>query len=472
MPAAVDGGYVNPCKEFDTANILNDLYYDDASSSSDCDGGKPSFLCSGLFIHGQDLGAGTTNLDSAAPDPLTPGKYYNFPAQTYSIGSETLASPVCPVEITEGQYPWWCPTPVAMTLGSLSFTFLRDDIAPPAAFLKDWYATGVDVWTNTTSKPNVAWSGPGHILAPADKASNPDAESPQGSSSFFDNDRIGYSWANDGDTLSRIDCGNGITWKEMVLGIDGPKMDPATGVTMQCPPSSPAWNKYASKPSGWENYCPEEVFSSVSSYYDYLVERVTKDLNLNRTLIDECSSLNLSASTTPETLATCAQASTPHGLICGIPASKFDDLYVPVQTFHNFPETKQELGKRYPNQLGLASRETLVRSFHGVGFNQLGKNLIFYADDTRSLDEALQHAADFYQKSQLGGGKPIRIPVVMLNQDNLFHQEDGSKPEVFTCPAAHMRGGTHVPSGSVHNYSMMMSSFLALLGSAIIQLAW
>ena len=64
-------------------------------------------------------------------------------------------------------------------IGSISFSFMRDDVAMPASFLEEWRDTGVDPWTNTTVKPFAgAWAGPGHILAPSDKASNPDVEIP------------------------------------------------------------------------------------------------------------------------------------------------------------------------------------------------------------------------------------------------------------------------------------------------------
>ena len=51
------GSYANPCEEFGTAKILNELYYD---VSPNCHHGKPSFYCSGMFFHGYDtfLGAG------------------------------------------------------------------------------------------------------------------------------------------------------------------------------------------------------------------------------------------------------------------------------------------------------------------------------------------------------------------------------------------------------------------------------
>ena len=104
------GQYVNPCNEFDTAATLNALYYRPNEGTSN----TPSYLKSGMFIHGEDGGGGTDNTDPIYDNPLSPGKYQIFPAQNFSIGSDTLISPVCPVEITNGEFPWYCPTPMSI----------------------------------------------------------------------------------------------------------------------------------------------------------------------------------------------------------------------------------------------------------------------------------------------------------------------------------------------------------------------
>ena len=46
--------------------------------------------------------------------------------------------------------------------------------------------------------------------------------------------------------------------------------------------------------------------------------------------------------------------------------------------------------------------------------------MVFYANygDDKSIDEALEHAKDFYQKSQVNGGTPVPIPVVIMNTGN------------------------------------------------------
>ena len=96
----------------------------------------------------------------------------------------------------------------------------------------------------------------------------------------------------------------------------------------------------------------------------------------------------------------------PFTLMCGIPQSKFDSLYIPAQQFVNWPEERKEL--------------PTYKSWHGVGCIEFGRNMVFYANygDDKSIDEALEHAKDFYQKSQVNGGTPVPIPVVIMNTGN------------------------------------------------------
>ena len=77
------------------------------------------------------------------------------------------------MDVTDGPYPWYCPTPLSIDAGVISFTYVQIDIAPPVSILEEFNETGVDPYANTTSKPGVgSWSGPGYILLPA--LSNPD----------------------------------------------------------------------------------------------------------------------------------------------------------------------------------------------------------------------------------------------------------------------------------------------------------
>ena len=97
--------------------------------------------------------------------------------------------------------------------------------------------------------------------------------------------------------------------------------------------------------------------------------------------------------------------------------------------------------------------------------------MVFYADygDDKSIDEALGHAKDFYQKSQLNGGTPIRIPVVIMNPDNMWLQEDGLQPPPFTCPTTNAttnndsitRPSTMTASSSAHIKSFTGASLAA-----------
>ena len=87
--------------------------------------------------------------------------------------------------------------------------------------------------------------------------------------------------------------------------------------------------------------------------------------------------------------------------------------------------------------------ETVLSSWEGMGFNELAKYLVFTGDGQTagSEEDALRYAEEFYEASQIGGGAPISIPVVYINDAALFFNDednDGttsidSKPDLFRC---------------------------------------
>ena len=337
--------------------------------------------------------------------------------------------------------------------GAISFVYVSDDVAPPVNILNEYKETGVTPYPGTNGSAPVpgVWPGPGSIISPSLK--NPEMEISNNvaisESSFWDNNRVGYSWTTDGDSWNRINCGNGISVKELSLGDEtgfddaGPAVDPSTGVVMQCPPSTKQWQEYASRPEGWERYCPEESFSDFETYNSYNYNKVSMYLSDLPFTSEECEEFTSGVDSINDFLSnnvtldqTCLLYTTPATLTCGISSSKFDDIYIPAQKFVNRPEERKELAKTIPAYTISNGRETVIKSWHGVGFNEFGRNMVFYADygDDKTIDEALEHAKDFYQKSQLNGGTPIRIPVAIMNPDNMWLQEDGIQPPPFTCP--------------------------------------
>ena len=85
--------------------------------------------------------------------------------------------------------------------------------------------------------------------------------------------------------------------------------------------------------------------------------------------------------------------------------------------------------------------ETVLSSWEGMGFNELAKYLVFTGDGqtTGSEEDALRYAEEFYEASQIGGGAPISIPAVYINDAALFFNDEDdttdidSKPDLFRC---------------------------------------
>jgi len=380
--------YSNPCHEFGTANKLNNLYYDTPPTDG-CPGtGLPSFRCSGVLIHFADHGAGRPVPDpedwsykvAGAGSAVFQGKnsFLKIPLN-FSIGMSTLASASCPVDMIDGgEYPYFCPNAKGISLGALSFNYLRSDIALPVSWLREYDETGINSYTNASAKPSVLYAnghGTGYIFLP--EASNPDVVLPENANSFWDN-RFGKAWPHDGTTNGRVNCGNGAQIFQLALGLGGgPQVNPATDVIIQCPPDSPHWSKWALPPT-WEDYCPESVFSSSDAYYNYtqqVWEEFTNNVltgvyDPNRTLVKE------------------QEYTGPYQPACGIPATKFDEVFIPAVKFENWSKTGQFRRTLW--------NEVTLKPWHGMGLNQLGAHIVFFAvaGTEGSEAEALQHAAD------------------------------------------------------------------------------
>ena len=430
-------------------------------------------ICVRFFIHGQDPGGGENDVI-----PLTPGKFFTLPTETFMIGSDNLLAPVCPVDVTtDGEYPWYCPTPLSIDTGAIAFSYNRVDIQPPVSILNDYLKTGVDPYTNSnkTGKPTPGnWPGPGYIISPS--LFNPEIPIDDSHKyAFWDNKRVGNSWSADGDSWHRIDCGNGISIGELLLGTDnipfndaGPAVDPETDVIMQCSPPTVEWENYASKPKGWDenNYCPEETYADYQTYIEYNYNKVSTYMSSLTLTLDDCASPDTLGNLTGDfnhLFGQCAVLYAPQSLMCGIPPSKFDSVYIPSQKYKNWPKEREELAAEMLS-FTTGDRETSVRPWHGVGFNEFGQHLVFYAnyDDEDSVQEALGYANDFYEKSQLNGGSPIRIPVVIMNTDNMWLQDDddddnnknGSQSPPFTCPSSSTTSTTTTSSSANTNSSV------------------
>ena len=448
-----DTGYANPCNDLGTIETLSKLYYD-VSHTNGCSDGSPSFHCSGILSHGHDSWLGDGSTESSGYPGIYPAGGPNM--TNFSMGTETLASAACPTEIVDdGKYPFWCPTPIAIAEGGISFSYIRRDIALPRKFLDEWNDTGVVSYNaNKTEKPIPLWPGPGIMLIPEDypMVTNGQVDVPSGATSFWNN-RVGSSWPFDGASSGRINCGNGFSLAEIMANVDELNaLDVPKDILMQCPPTTPDWEEYASIPSGWEDYCPD--FDSSDEYYNHLnqtLEEIKAKLNdgyysPNSTYIIERADMSVSGES-PEEISKEIEGfvagsleTTPTLFACGIKTDQFDSVFIPAMNHENWPEERRDLFQPSAIFTDAFRIETVVRSWQGMGFNQLGKHMVFYADEQEegSEEKALAYASDFYKASQIGGGTPISIPVVFVNQEELVKDFDATtdtKPNPFRCAA-------------------------------------
>merc|ERR1719491_1016882 len=285
-------------------------------------------------------------------------------------------------------------------------------------------------------------------------------------SSFWDNGRVGKSYTTDGDTWSRIDCGDGISIQELLLGNGtdvpfdgaGPTVDIEHDVIMQCSPRTDKWKQYASKPKGWSDtaWCPEEeIFADYETYNDYNYDKLTSYLSMLDDDDNDCPTtmdITFFTNHTMEEFHKCVGlsylAGDPQAVMCGVPSSKFDEIYIKAQTYKNYPPQRLEYA-RTDTEIKMAgarqafsagNRETSIQSWHGIDFYEFGQHMVFYANpnDAQSVQDAMQYASELYQLSQRNGATGIRIPVVIMDTDQLFLQEneDDDDPLMpFTCPS-------------------------------------
>ena len=143
--------------------------------------------------------------------------------------------------------------------------------------------------------------------------------------------------------------------------------------------------------------------------------------------------------------------------------------YIPAQKYKNWPKERQNLTKQGYPAFTTGNREVAVKPGMVWDFRILGSTcMVFYGDygDEESIQTALEHAKDFHEKSQMNGATPIRIPVVVMNPDNImwlqgdddYYNTSSSaqqQPPPFTCPSSTNdnngtgnRTGTRIGNGS------------------------
>ena len=463
------------------ADQLNALYNDPVGPNEKCstDDGQ-SYKCSGVIIRGGDagrdgrsyglIGSGIAAFPwSGVVDP-----------PNYTIGIESLTSAVCPPDIVDGEYPAFCPDPTAINVGSISFGFLRRDVAPPLSEVQSWVETGIDPYTGQESPwggPVIAWPGGGMILMQENSGyTNPDAVLPVGddgvpSSSFWDHDRVGNFWPMDGSTFGRASCGNGPGLADMQLGVSGPIQNNsmmAYWLSNNCHPSAAGWEA-TSIPEGYERSCSASTVESVETYYDTwlsAVERLFNDINCTSEEYDELTDelCNLMFET---------GKNAPQGFACGIAPEDFDDAMVPLTKsipykvlFESLEEYNIE-ATSFSLFFGIWN-EVAIKAWNGVTFVELGAHLVLWYDDGEgSKERAYQRAEEFYTASGINGGANIRIPVVYRDNNQLYIDPAVDFNTVFSCPADDTEGTTATETEGSTSSSPSVFSQLPSLSASI-----
>jgi len=443
--SSADGGYVNPCNAFGTADKLNALYRGLGPDES-CSGG-PSFKCSGVFIR---TGLGHENSTYQGKGGIADyPNIFNIEDPIYSIGVETLTSAVCPPDIVDGaEYPGFCPDPAHIYVGSMSFSYIRQDLAPPISLLKEWEETGVDPISGISKEkwdwgPSVAWPGGGYILLPEDVYdANPDVVLPDSDgqpSSFWNFDRVGNFWPMDGASYSRTFCGNGPSWGDMYIGIDGPIVPPAHILygANACPHDAAGWENLAI-PENYTGSCPASVAESVESYYEHWFSNVEKAFDG----IDCTSSEHKEIGNDVCNLLVLGMKIFPQQVACGLAPEYFDQTMIPLAKtmplkviLERLEQCNTQNGTMCEFGFGLWN-EVTIKSWNGIGLSDLAAHLVvWYDDEDGSKDLAYTRAKEFYDASGLNGGPNIRIPVVYRNNSKLFDDPDDVDSDiVFSCP--------------------------------------
>lgn len=109
----------NSCQRLKTADVLNRLYESDGKG---CDG--PSYLCSGIFLHGDDASMGASGVDPVTGNSWGIINITDPKNQKMSIGN------TCP-DVTHaalGQnmgLPFFCPSNRSH---AVSYAFIRSDL--------------------------------------------------------------------------------------------------------------------------------------------------------------------------------------------------------------------------------------------------------------------------------------------------------------------------------------------------------
>lgn len=449
--ADLGDGYVNPCRERGVADRLNALYNDPVGPDESCSDDGSSYKCSGVFSR---AGLGRVRTYEGMGGIATPVFPYGIEDPKYTIGVGNLTSAVCPADIVDGEeYPGFCADPTHIYVGSMSFSYLRKDIAPPISYVQHWEETGIDAITGLPhGPPTVGWPGGGFILMQEDSGYlNPDVvlptnqESGEPSSSFWEFDRMGSFFPMDGASFGRMLCGDGPSILDLWLGISGPVVDSdkiAFMASNSCPPDAAGWENLALT-EGYEKSCPVSALESVDAFYDHWFA------NVNKTFNDiDCSSEEYLALTEEgcKGLLSALQFSI-QAASCGIPPESFDRSMIPVSKTLPIKVLYENLvNYGIPQDTAFNFgywNEATIKAWNGIGLPDLASALIFWYDEVEGSEElANQRAREFYYASGINGGANIRIPVVYRDNRKTFHDpSDGDYTELFSCPPEEEGGG-------------------------------
>ena len=458
-PSSSSSSYSNEvCKSARVASTLNTLFNNEKGCNADQ---QPSFECSGMFLHGNDLSMG---VGTDEPFSLTVSSYVtrnvswstnttnNSSSNSMNMYRVDVDDVACPSSYTinsNGSYPPWCPTPSGLTRGAISFTYIRRDIMPKSGRLEDFDRNGTK--QEKEGRAMYGWPGVGILFTGKQAPIQPQLleklqkHKHSTSSLWGDEDdemRLLAAFPFDAATDSRLFCGLGLDTGMLAMGVDGPAMSPNelrakvmqydTVVGGWCPLVYNANNnmnktrvtrsmleeQYAKEFPGRHLYCNKDI-QNYEDYFNYArqgLEQI-KTKGYSPAFIEELNENNIPWKVGENNYTYCTYlydgtntsvcpGAMPHPYVvgdhhapCPVAARRFDSVFIP-STRHvdaYLQQGEYDIGN-----------EVMLTSWGGLEYKELAPYMAVYydANDSQYRDQAVRIADMFYNATG------IQIPVV------------------------------------------------------------
>ena len=424
------------CEASGAADRLNDLF----NANTD------SFRTSGLFFHGFDCGLGNL-MGSEDSGCAWRFSILGSKLPQWSLGWEGMEpgpDAMCPTfdsdDATEPlwDYPRICPTPKAINLGSVSFTYSRADLGTPKEVIEAILAS------DQPFKAEQVWGPIGMMLAGApikDKADCPQFEP---GAEFWDQGRVRGLFVTDGAAFSRDACGIGYQIDRIVFGYPN-RNDGLPGVNLTASPhGSPLHAKeMLSQLEGpldtKEFWCPSSGMSTLGDGNPYCGDKIDTPeayyeywKNTTDVLSERLKHLNIT------------YADMQAIALCALDEGRFE-LFTQADRYENYPEFwKNKFDVNHPDfsasDRGVYNEATL-RSFEGVKIKDIAPYLALYYLEEKSEDGTVDLSGiymddrrkEIYSIANAIYAKTgISVPVVAVDPEGLS-LEDGVVQRPVVC---------------------------------------